>query len=81
MRKKLLLAPMAVFLCFVFLMTALFIVTPKTNYSSLEKRYLEDFPEAKLKAIADGTFEKGFEDYLAEEHLRVQHGRLVRGLG
>ncbi len=57
---------MAVFLCFVFLMTALFIVTPKTNYSSLEKRYLEDFPEAKLKAIADGTFEKGFEDYLAD---------------
>ncbi len=66
MRKKLMLAPLAVFLCFVFLMTVMFIVTPKSDYSSLEKRYLEDFPEAKLKSVADGSFEKGFEDYLAD---------------
>ncbi len=66
MKKKRLLTPMIVFLLFVFIMSVLFIVTPKADYSSLEKRYLEDFPEAKLEAVADGEFGEEFETYLAD---------------
>lgn len=72
MKKKRLLVPMFVFLLFIFLMAVLFIVTPKSNYSSLEKRYLEDFPEANLEAIADGEFEEGFENYLAD-HFPIRN--------
>lgn len=72
MKKKRLLLPMIVFLIFIFVMAVLFIVTPKTNYSSLEKRYLEDFPEAKLEAIANGEFEEGFENYLAD-HFPIRN--------
>lgn len=57
---------MIIFICFVLVFTTLFIVTPKSHYSSLEKRYLEDFPEANLEAIANGEFEEGFENYLAD---------------
>ena len=66
MKKKLLLAPMAFFLCFTFLMTALFIASPKADYSPSEKRYLADFPETNLKTVTDGSFEKDFGDYLAD---------------
>ncbi|MBR1731506.1 MAG: hypothetical protein IJ725_03630 [Ruminococcus sp.] len=72
MKKKRLLLPMIVFLLFIFLMTVLFIVTPKSDYSSLEKRYLEDFPEAKLEAIANGEFEEGFENYFAD-HFPIRN--------
>ena len=71
-KKKRLLLPMIVFLLFIFLMTVLFIVTPKSDYSSLEKRYLEDFPEAKLEAIANGEFEEGFENYYAD-HFPIRN--------
>lgn len=66
MKKKLVLAPMFVFLSFILVMTALFIVTPKTNYSSSEKRYLEDFPETNLTTVTNGEFESGFESFLAD---------------
>lgn len=66
MRKKLFLLPTVIFLCFIFALAALFAVTPKADYSSNEKRYLEDFPEASLKTVAQGEFESGFEDYLAD---------------
>lgn len=66
MKKKLLLTPMIIFLCFIFVMTALFIITPKIDYSSAEKRYLEDFPEANLETITNGEFETGFESFLAD---------------
>lgn len=72
MKKKRRLAPMIIFLVFVFLMTTLFIVTPKTNYSSLEKRYLEDFPEAKIEAVANGEFEDGFEKFFAD-HFPIRN--------
>lgn len=66
MKKKLMLLPSAVFVCFIFLMAVLFIVTPKKDYSSSEKRYLADFPETNLSTVTDGSFEEGFEEYLAD---------------
>ena len=66
MKKKLMLLPAAVFVCFIFLMVVLLIVTPKKDYSSSEKRYLADFPETNLSTVTDGSFEKGFEEYLAD---------------
>ena len=57
---------MTVFLLFICVMAVMFIVTPKSDYSSLEKRYLEDFPEAKLEAVANGEFGESFETYIAD---------------
>ncbi|MCR5652261.1 MAG: hypothetical protein K6F88_00505 [Ruminococcus sp.] len=70
--KKRLLLPTIVFLLFIFVTAVLFIVTPKADYSSYEKRYLEDFPEANLQAIADGEFGENFEKYLAD-HFPVRN--------
>jgi hypothetical protein len=39
---------------------------PKSDYSSSEKRYLEKFPDTSLESVADGSFESGFESYLAD---------------
>ena len=63
---------MFVFLIFIGLMTVMFIVTPKINYSSLEKRYLEDFPEASLESVTDGEFEEGFETFFAD-HFPIRN--------
>ena len=72
MKKKRLLVPMFVFLLFIFVMAVVFIVAPKSNYSSLEKRYLEDFPEANLESITNGEFEEGFETYFAD-HFPIRN--------
>lgn len=66
MKKKLIYAPTAVFLAVMIVMTALFIITPKADYSPSEKRYLEDFPETNLTTVTNGEFETGFENYLAD---------------
>ncbi len=68
MNKKLMLLPSLVFLCFIFILSALFIITPKKDYSSSEKRYLADFPEANISTVTDGSFEDGFEEYL-DDHF------------
>ncbi len=55
-----------VFLALVFVLLLLFIVTPKKDYSSNEKRELSDFPAVSLDAIADGSFGTEFETYLSD---------------
>ncbi len=66
MKNKLKYFPTLIFLAFIYILSALFIVMPKSEYSSNEKRYLEKFPETNFETIANGKFESGFETYLAD---------------
>ena len=67
------------FVCIVYVLTALFVFSPKTDYSSSEKRYLEDFPAAfadsgssdvlstlNKQPVLNGEFEKSFETYFSD---------------
>lgn len=57
---------MIVFLLFIFAMPVTFIAMPKSNYSSLEKRYLEEFPSTDMESVMNGDFKEGFENYFAD---------------
>lgn len=58
--------PAFVFIGFIFILGILFIVMPKSSYSSTEKRYLQEFPEFSARSVFDGDFTEGFENYLAD---------------
>lgn len=58
--------PAFVFLIFIFGMAIWFLFSPKTDYSSSEKRYLQKFPEVSVDNILDGTFTTEFENYFAD---------------
>ncbi len=66
MKNKLKYFPTLIFLAFIYILSALFIVMPKSEYSQSEKRYLEKFPETSFETIANGEFENSFETYLAD---------------
>lgn len=55
-----------VFLCFLLAIVVLFFVLPKRTYSENEKRVLADFPAVTWESVADGSFGKGLETYLAD---------------
>lgn len=46
--------------------TILFIVIPKEEFSTKEKRYLAEFPELSSEAVLDGSFTENIENYLAD---------------
>ncbi len=54
------------FLCFLLAIAVLFFVLPQRAYSENEKRVLADFPEVNWESVADGSFGKGLETYLAD---------------
>lgn len=56
----------AVFLLFTFTLAVLFIVLPKGEYSENEKRVLSEKPTLSFSAVADGTFSKELDTYLAD---------------
>lgn len=58
--------PTFVFLIFIYGMASWFIFAPKTDYSSSEKRYLQEFPEVTLENVANGQFGSEFESYFAD---------------
>lgn len=62
--------PAIVFAGFIGVMLILFLVLPKTDFSELEKRYLEKMPELTAKSFfaseKDKSFQKHFEDYIAD---------------
>lgn len=58
--------PAIVFLIFIFGMGIWFLFCPKSNYSSSEKRYLQEFPDASIENIASGEFGSEFESYFAD---------------
>ncbi len=58
--------PALIFLIFIALIGLLFCFAPKSDYSSNEKRYLEDFPEFTFDTLISGEFGEDFETYLAD---------------
>lgn len=59
--------PAFVFLIFIFGMAVWFLFNLKSDYSSSEKRYLQQFPEVSVNKVLDGTFGTEFESYFADQ--------------
>ncbi len=59
--------PAIVFLVFIYGIAVWFIFSPKSDYSSSEKRYLEKFPEVSVQNVASGQFGSDFEKYFADQ--------------
>lgn len=57
---------MSVFCTFLVAMLLFYIALPKSDFSELEKRNLQDFPAVSLESIADGKFGNDIETYLAD---------------
>ena len=65
--KKLSRMPMIVFLVFIFALFILFLVLPKKEYSSSEKRYLQEAPAFSFSSLFSGEFGEDFEDFLSDQ--------------
>ena len=63
---KLRFAPAVLFVAFFFAMAIWFVVNPKADYSSSEKRYLQQFPETSVDTVLSGEFSEKFETYFAD---------------
>ena len=63
---KLRFAPAVLFVAFIFAMAIWFVVNPKADYSSSEKRYLQQFPETSVDTVLSGEFSEKFETYFAD---------------
>lgn len=59
--------PAIFFLLFVYGLGAWFLFAPKLEYSSQEKRYLEQFPTVSVDTVASGEFGAGFEKFFADQ--------------
>lgn len=59
--------PAFVFLIFIFGMAIWFLFSPKSDYSSAEKRYLQQFPDTSIENISNGTFGEEFESFFADQ--------------
>ncbi|MBQ6543581.1 MAG: hypothetical protein IJL77_04260, partial [Clostridia bacterium] len=56
-----------VFTAFIFVMGLLYIFMPKNEFSETEKRYLATAPNLSFSSVKDGSFSKGFENFLADQ--------------
>lgn len=59
--------PTVVFATFIVAMMTLFIVLPKKEYSSSEKRYLQQAPAFSLQSLMSGDFGRDFEKFLSDQ--------------
>lgn len=59
--------PAVVFLIFIYGMALWFLFSPKTDYSSSEKRYLQKFPNANVEKVLSGEFGSEFETFFADQ--------------
>ncbi|MBQ3264529.1 MAG: hypothetical protein IJH07_02000 [Ruminococcus sp.] len=59
--------PAIIFACFIVAMLVLFLVLPKKEYSSSEKRYLQQAPAFTFSRLLSGDFGKDFEKYLSDQ--------------
>ena len=59
--------PAIIFVIFIMTMMVLFIVLPKKEYSSSEKRYLQQAPAFSFSRLASGDFGKDFEKFLSDQ--------------
>lgn len=58
--------PSVIFLVAVFILSVLFFVLPKSERSENEKRVLSEKPKLSFSSVADGTFSKELDTYLAD---------------
>lgn len=58
--------PAVVFLIFIYGIALWFLFSPKTDYSSSEKRYLQKFPDANVEKVLSGDFGSEFETFFAD---------------
>ena len=58
--------PAVVFLIFIYGMALWFLFSPKTDYSSSEKRYLQKFPDTNVEKVLSGDFGSEFETFFAD---------------
>lgn len=59
--------PTFIFLFFIGIIFILFLILPKSDYSTQEKRVLSDFPTATVETVFNGDFGSEFETYLADQ--------------
>ena len=59
--------PAVVFLIFIYGMALWFLFSPKTDYSSSEKRYLQKFPDTNVEKVLSGDFGNEFETFFADQ--------------
>ena len=59
--------PAVVFLIFIYGMALWFLFSPKTDYSSSEKRYLQKFHDANVEKVLSGDFGSEFETFFADQ--------------
>ena len=59
--------PAIVFLIFIYGMALWFLFSPKTDYSSSEKRYLQKFPDTNIEKVLSGDFGSEFETFFADQ--------------
>lgn len=59
--------PAVVFLIFIYGMALWFLFSPKTDYSSSEKRYLQKFPDTNVEKVLSGEFGSEFETFFADQ--------------
>lgn len=65
--------PSFVFILFIFGFAIWFLINPKADYSSSEKRYLQKFPTVSVNSVLDGKFGTDFEKYFADHFpMRTQ---------
>lgn len=56
----------AIFSALLVILASAFVLTPKRGYSDNENRYLAAMPEFSLESLFDGSFTRGFEDYVTD---------------
>lgn len=66
--------PSFVFIIFIFGFAIWFLINPKADYSSSEKRYLQKFPTVSVNSVLDGKFGTDFENTLPTIFLCVPNG-------
>ena len=59
--------PALIFVLFITAMAALFIFMPKKEYSSTEKRYLQQAPAFSFESLMSGKFGEDFEKFLSDQ--------------
>nr|WP_316614173.1 DHHW family protein [uncultured Ruminococcus sp.] len=67
MKKAYKFVPATLFLIFIVGMMVLFFVLPKKEYSSSEKRYLEQAPSFSFQSLLSGKFGDDFEKFLSDQ--------------
>lgn len=65
-KKRTSFIPAIIFIVFIYVMTILFFVLPKKEFSPLEKKYLSEPVEFSFSSLFDGSFGEDFETYLTD---------------